>query len=300
MIDETKLNLNKIKEIKIAYLITVYHNFDHLKKLISALNDNNVYFYIHVDKKALMPINLKEFKNIQFIKSEKVWWAGWSHQQAILNLMSVAIKANYNYYALISGSDYPIKNNNFLYSLLESGGEYISIREGFPSDLKKSWVTNFYFDLFYRRKPNKPFWIKILLLLEKKISLYFPKNKFPFEKVFFGPTWWVLSHSTVVYILNFLDSNAQYQKFFKNSYCCEEILIPTIIGNSNIRNLKGNLTYVDWSEHPGPSFISDRHIEIFKSDFVKNEYGDNVAFFARKFENESVELLQFIDNHLRN
>lgn len=302
MIDktETKLDLKTINEIKVAYLITAYHNYAHLKKLIYALNDNNVFFYVHIDKNSLMPSNLKEFKNIQFVKRVKVWWAGWSHQKAIFNLMAEAIKAKYDYYALISGSDYPIKNNDFLYSLLKSGGEYISIREGFPSELKKSWVTNFYFDLFYRRNPNKAFWIKVLLRLEKKISLYFPKTKFPFEKVFFGPTWWVLSHSTVVYILDFLDSNAQYRNFFKNSYCCEEILIPTILGNSNIRNLKGNLTYVDWSQHPGPSFISDRHIEIFKSNFVRNEYGDNVAFFARKFENESAEFLQFIDNNLRN
>lgn len=282
--------------IKIAYLITAYHNFDHLKKLIEALNDSNVFFYLHIDKNSLLPTNLNEFDNVQFIKRSKVWWAGWSHQKAILNLMLEAVKANYDYYALISGSDYPIKNNDYLYSQLKQGGEFISIKEGFPSEMKKGWVTNFYFDLFYRRKPNKPIWIKVLLKLEKKISLYFPKKKFPFKKVFFGPTWWVLSHSSIVYILDFLDSNPKYEKFFKNSYCSEEILIPTIIGNSNISNLKGNLTYVDWSVHPGPAYISERHFEVFKSNYVSNEIGDNQAFFARKFKNDSPELLQQIDN----
>ncbi|RKR10942.1 core-2/I-Branching enzyme [Flavobacterium sp. 90] len=286
-------------KIKIAYLITAYHSYDHLKKLISALTDNNVFFYIHIDKNSVIPTNLDDFNNIQFIKRHKVWWAGWSHQKAILNLMAEAFKENYDYYALISGSDYPIKKNDFLYSKLNEGGEFISIKEGFPSEMKKSWVTRFYFDLFYRRKPNKPIWIKILLKIEKNISLYFPKKNFPFQKVFFGPTWWVLSHSTVGYILEFLDSHPEYERFFRNSYCSEEILIPTIIGNSDIGNLKGNLTYVDWSVDPGPAYISEKHLNIFESNFVHNEMGDNESFFARKFKNDSQELLQQIDTNLR-
>lgn len=286
-------------KIKIAYLITAYHEYDHLKRLISALQDNSVSFYIHIDKNSSMPTNLTEFENVHFIKRQKVWWGGWSHQEAILNLMSQAVKQNYDYYSLISGSDYPIKSNQYLYDILEKGGEFISIKEGFPSEMKRGWVKNFYFDLFYRRKPNKPLWKRAVLKLEKKISLHFPRENYPFEKVFFGPTWWVLSHSTIVYILDFLKSNPQYEKFFKNSFCSEEILIPTIIGNSDIRNLKGNLTYVDWSVHPGPAFISERHIGIFESEFVKNEIGDNVAFFARKFKNSDQDLLQIIDNQLR-
>lgn len=286
-------------KIKIAYLITAYHEYEHLKRLIAALNDKNVYFFIHIDKNSLMPTNLNEFENIKFIKRHKVWWGGWSHQKAILNLMTEALEGSYDYYALVSGSDYPIKNNNFLYSLLNDGGEFVSIKEGFPAEFKKGWITNFYFDLFYRRKPNKPIWIKVLLRLEKKISLYFPKKKFPFERVFFGPTWWVLTHSTVNYILDFLENNPKYERFFRNSFCSEEILIPTIIGNSGIKNLKGNLTYVDWRVAPGPAFISEEHREIFENSVVNNEYGDNCTFFARKFKNENSEILKYIDNYLR-
>lgn len=285
-------------KIKIAYLITSYGSYIHLRKLLLALNNDNVYFYIHIDKKSLMPTNLDSFTNIEFIRRHKVWWGGWSHQKAIFNLMRAGVKNNHTYFALISGSDYPIKDNNQLYAILDKGGEFISIAEGFPSAMKKKWVTNFYFDLFYRRKPNKPIWIKILLRIEKKISLYFPNNNFPFKKVFFGPTWWVLSKPTVQYVLDFLASNPQYKKFFKNSFCCEEILIPTIIGNSSIKDLKGNLTYVDWSVHPGPAFINERHIAIFDKEYVSNEMGDNEAFFARKFNDDSEDILSYIDKNL--
>lgn len=289
----------KENHIKIAYLITAYDHYNHLKRLVLALNDSNVFFYIHIDKNSSMPENLFQFKNIQFVTRHKVWWAGWSHQKVILNLMSEAVKSDYDYFALISGGDYPIKNNSYLYSILNEGGEFISIKEGFPSDMKKGWIVNFYFDLFYRRKPNKPVWIKVLLRLEKKISSFFPKRNFPFEKVFFGPTWWILSKKTVFYILDFLKSHPEYENFFKNSFCCEEILIPTIIGNSSISNLKGNLTYVDWSVNPGPAIISEKHIDVFKRDFIYNEYGDNISFFARKFNDNSTEIINKIDNILR-
>ncbi|RYJ37832.1 hypothetical protein NU08_3046 [Flavobacterium anhuiense] len=63
--------------------------------------------------------------------------------------------------------------------------------------------------------------------------------------------------------------------------------------------MKGNLTYVDWTVTPGPAFISEKHLAIFENDIVSNEYGDNCAFFARKFKNESSGILQYIDNNLR-
>lgn len=285
--------------LRIAYLITAYHNFEHLKRLLSSLNDSGVWFFIHIDKKAPFPLDFFGYPNIKLIKRYKVWWGGWSHQKVIFELMSVAVKQEFDYYALISGSDYPIRKNEHLYSILKKGGEFISIKEGFPSEMKKKWIENFYFDLFYRRKPNKPIWIKILLRIEKKISRCFPKSKYPFKKVFYGPTWWVLSHATVKYVLDFVKSNPAYIRFFKYSFCCEEILIPTIIGNSSIQNLKGNLTYVDWSVHPGPAFINENHLAKFKNIKLENEYGDNEVFFARKFSDESVDLIEYIETNIR-
>ncbi|WP_256469742.1 hypothetical protein [Flavobacterium humidisoli] len=38
--------------------------------------------------------------------------------------MIEALKGNLDYYVLISGSYYPIKKNDFLYGLLNEGGEW--------------------------------------------------------------------------------------------------------------------------------------------------------------------------------
>jgi hypothetical protein len=43
---------------------------------------------------------------------------GWSHQQAILDLISVARKDKPEYYVIMSGQDYPIRDRSDLLELL--------------------------------------------------------------------------------------------------------------------------------------------------------------------------------------
>ena len=106
--------------MKIAYLITAYANYEHLKRLVEALDDEVCpHFYIHIDLKSKLPHDLKSFKNVKFIKRHKVWWGGWSHQKAINALMRAAYASGYDHYILLSGSDYPVRPNSFLYDKLK-------------------------------------------------------------------------------------------------------------------------------------------------------------------------------------
>ena len=45
--------------MKIAYLISVYKDPPHLRRLIKRLLDNNSYFFIHVD----LNVDIKPFQN---------------------------------------------------------------------------------------------------------------------------------------------------------------------------------------------------------------------------------------------
>lgn len=136
--------------MKIAYLITAFGNYEHLNLLIKTLNDKNTMFFIHIDKKAEMPKNLHS-DNIVFIKRINVWWGGWSHLEAIINLTNEAVKYKFDYYILLSGTDYPIRPNSFLYTMLKEGGEFINIIKGFQSHKPESRIKNYYFDCFDRR-----------------------------------------------------------------------------------------------------------------------------------------------------
>jgi hypothetical protein len=287
--------------MKIAYLVTAFNNYQHLERLINALNDDTKpSFFIHIDKKSSMPKNLNNAQNMTFIKRTKVWWGGWSHLAAILSLMKKASEENFDYYILLSGTDYPIRPNSFLYNKLKDGGEYFNLLEGFQSHKPVSRIKYYYFDQFDRRNKNSSR-TKFFLFLERKLRKKFTKKKFPFLKIYHGSTWWALSHATVNYVLEFTDANPKFVKFFRTSWCPEEAYIPTLIGNSDIKNnCKTNLTYMDWSTEPAPALLSIDHIYLFrKQNEFDGVYGKYSPFFARKFRDDSHELITEIEVSLR-
>jgi hypothetical protein len=285
--------------MRIAYLITAFHQFGHLKRLIKALDEENVSFFIHIDKKAEMPKNLFA-PNITYIRRIPVWWGGWSHQEAILNLIREAINSHFDYYVLLSGTDYPIRPNSFLYSKLNDGGEYINIIKGFQSHKPESRIKYYHYDCFDRRNINS-LRTKVFTLLEKYQKKLIVKRKYPFKEIYHGSTWWALSQNCVVYILDYIKTHPEYVNFHKTGWCPEESFIPTIVGNSAyLDNCKGNLTYTDWSTNPAPAMINSSHLKEFKlRKKFESPYGIYSPFFARKFSDASKNLIEQVEKELR-
>jgi hypothetical protein len=286
--------------MKIAYLITAFNNYELLEKLIKALDDSEVGFFIHIDKKSIMPKNIWGNKKIFFVKRIKVWWGGWSHQQAIINLMNEACKNKFDYYVLCSGTDYPIRPNTFLYNKLEEGGEYINVVKGFQSHKPESRIKFYYFDCFDRRKTSSRK-TRFFLTLEKLLQKIITKHNYPFAEIFHGSTWWALSDNCVAYILTFIKNNPKYVNFYKTSWCPEESLIQTIIGNSEFSyKCRGNLTYTDWSTYPAPAMINNGHLIQFTNNLeFESSYGKYSPFFARKFSDKSLYIIDQIEKELR-
>jgi hypothetical protein len=286
--------------MKIAYLITAYNNYNHLKRLIRALNDGNGVFFIHIDKKSPLPNNLHEFDNIIFIERKNVWWGGWSHLDAILRLIRSAAGHSFDYYILLSGTDYPIRPNSFLYEKLSSGDEFISMNKGFGIPKAEDRTKYYYFDYFDRRNLRN---IKTLFffLLERTIRLFFQKRSYPFEQIYYGPTWWALSNDCIAYVLDQIEKNKEYLTFYQTSWCPEESFFQTIIGNSPFSSTcTTNLTYVDWDSEPKPGLINQNHVELFKrqTEFDSN-YGTYTPFFARKFDDSRGNIVALIEKELR-
>src|SRR5204863_7060396 len=71
-------------------------------------------------------------ENILFIEQRiPVYWAEFSGVEAILLLLRQALKApdNYDYFALLSGSEYPLKSAKYIHAFLDSnrGVEFMNI-----------------------------------------------------------------------------------------------------------------------------------------------------------------------------
>jgi hypothetical protein len=285
--------------LKIAYLISAHDNYIHLKRLINALDDEQCTFYVHIDKKSLKPIIQGE--NIIFIdKRINIHWGGFSLVRATINLLERAVRDNNDYYAFISGVDYPIQPNSYLYRKLEEGGEYIRVQKmGEDPYAPLSRYKFYYFTDHYNRRNKHSMKTKLFMAIQKKMRKLRMKKKIPFQ-LFTGSQWFVLSDQCVQYILSEIKSNRQYVRFFNSGFCSDESFFQTIIGNSPFRDtVKGNLTYTDWSVDPGPALITIDHIPVLKN-LIENADKENPApFFARKFCDNSADTISFLEKELR-
>jgi len=277
--------------LKIAYLIVAHNNYEHLKRLITALDEHACRFYIHIDKKSPLP-HLKA-DNIIFLQDRvNVHWSGFSMVRVTLNLLHRAIADENDYFVLISGADYPIQPNSYLYEKLKEGGEYITIKKGCDEYNPLSRYKYYYFTDHYNRRNKSKLTTRFFLWFQKMLRKLQIKKKIPFQ-LYTGTQWFILSQACVKYILEEAEGNKNYVRFFKTAFCSDEGFFQTIIGNSEFyHQTKDNLTYADWSVDPGPAIITEQHIDILKN--VKEK------FFARKFNDDSFTIIERIEKELRN
>jgi len=308
---------------------------EHLQRMVNALDCEGAAFYIHIDKKSdAAPFHalLGDKENVRFLRDRvRANWMGFSLVEGSLRLLGEAVRRGFDYCLLLSGSDYPIKSNDYLFSFFEKADqEFITFwrLEDRPSWVHKvqyfypidaipirAWSTNCE-TVYWRRF----FWGRFF-----KYQAYMPKREFPHNMVpYGGPDWWSLSYECVDYILNFVEENPDYKKFFTYTQSPGELFFQTIILNShlatrvkNFRNYQEwsaarsvgaslsesdmlpedafNYRYIDWSgEKTGareaPAVLNERDYE-----HIKNSH----CHFARKFDPiRSAKLLDLIDQEI--
>src|SRR5262245_33885301 len=116
---------------RLAYLITVHNEPEHLLRMVNALDCPGSVFYIHVDKKSdtspFLTV-LGRRNNVHFITNRvNVNWMGFSLVEVSLRLLGLAVQEGFDYCLLLSGADYPIKSNEALFSFFDdTDKEYVT------------------------------------------------------------------------------------------------------------------------------------------------------------------------------
>ena len=163
---------------KIALLFLVHKNPEQLSRLLCRLDDERFDFYIHVDSKT----NINDFLYItDSVKKSKIVWVekrtktflyDFSLIKASVDTLIEAYKANqYLYYVLLTGQDYPIKSNDYVYNKLCSSYpmtfiDMYGVEEAYKNGIK--WVENIGHFYFSQR-------IRNILLRAVGAKLYFGK-----------------------------------------------------------------------------------------------------------------------------
>lgn len=298
--------------MKIAYLIIAHDQPLHFHRLVKALDSKSAHFFIHIDLKAdISQFDCLEGKtNIAFLENRvSVNHGGFSLTQAMINLiMKASALQAFDYFVLLSGRDYPIKDNNHIIGFLEQNS-HMNFINFYPLIENAKFVENIkryhFVDLKNTYKLLKPF----LYLLNK----FLPERNFidgmtPYR----GSQWFCLNKQTANFIVQFLNSeeSKRFIDFFKYVWGSDEIFFQTLVLNSpyaiqcryyerDIKNSdifmedenKAYLHYIDWNpEREDPAILDE-------SDFQRLK--EIEALFARKFdETKSEKLLDDIDRFL--
>jgi hypothetical protein len=318
--------VTKIINIRLAVLLLVHKNANQVIRLIKALDNEMIDVFIHIDSKWDISSDeyekLKNFENV-YVMNKRISTEldTYSLVEATICLMDLCKNTekengiHYGYFALMSGQDYPIKNNNFILSFLASSYPKPLI-DCTPYDIN-NWVYHKFSNLPSKIKCNN--YINKHLnrgLLRKAIKLpifvYYaiiqlfitPHAELKRTNVIYGGSaWWILPDLVVDYILNRVsDEEDELINLLKTTHTPEETffqimtmqspLAPMVEVNQKDMVAQNCMTYAYFSDIDKPS---QGHPYIFTS----NEFEKILNLphlFARKFD-ETVDdkILEMID-----
>ncbi|MFM5314184.1 beta-1,6-N-acetylglucosaminyltransferase [Aeromonas veronii] len=307
-------------------MILAHNNPRHLERLVDKLRHSNCQIFIHIDKAS----DIEQFKritysNVEFVKNRvSVYWGGFSLTQATLNLLEYAInKTDCHRFQLLSGVDYPIKPISKLESFLSNNDkmEFITLNSIIDEQsalffrisrphLIDSKVTNpkTRGDYIYIKSEVDELVNSVLESTIKKLHLERIDNLTRKFRIYKGSNWFNLSREAAQYCIDFIKYNNDFLDAFRFTECSDEMFFHTIIGNSrfcervckNFEHKKANaehklfsgLHYVNWNSRPAPKTFT----EIEELD----ELVSSQAFFARKFNEQSLDVLDAIDLKILN
>ncbi|MCU1308149.1 MAG: hypothetical protein JWN45_2844 [Acidobacteriaceae bacterium] len=291
--------------MKIAYLVFAYKNPQLLERVIGKLSNQDCAFFIHIDQKSSM----KEFSRIRgenvFFTEQRipVYWAEFTGIKAILLLIRQALASaqDYEYFVLLSGSDYPLRSAKYIHAFLDNnrGAEFMNIVKVPAPGKPLSRINTLRLP---SSKPVRRFVVRVLAKLGFAQRDY--RKYIGNLEAYAGNTWWVLTRDACQYISEFVVCNQYVGAYFQNTFAPEEAFFHTILGNSTFRSrMRRTLFYEDWSAQGAhPAMINGQHIASFEAHekiSIHDVFGEAEFLFARKFSDDSLELLDRIDDMIR-
>lgn len=309
---------------KIALLCLVHKSPEQLLRLLKRMDEDRFDFFIHVDAKSDIEPFLSierqiKVSNIHWIKNRvKTYFNDFSLVTATYNAMKEANSEDYLYYVLLTGQDYPIKDNNYIYNQLSISYptafiDMYGVEDALSAGIK--WVDNIgisYFSQNLRRcllhllgsKRYYSFWgkpIKIIPRIYDKVMTwinYSPKKRIKQTEYTYsaGSHFWMLPDTAIRHIINVYEHDNVLNDIFQHIAAPEESYFQTVLSslpelklpenileqfeNTNSEMDNPSLRLIKWYED---GKHTDGHPAIWKMGDIA--VIDNAkALFARKFD----------------
>jgi len=289
-----------------AFILQIHKNPEQVNKFISQLIvHDKADVYVHIDQKSAAALKGKIVTgpNVTILdKSVDCVWGDISQVDTTLLLMKavLASKKQYDFICLRSGQDLLVKEG--LEDFLQENKEkaFLTIRKmdrselglmriNWPKVMRKRYTTAHPIRI-YRRL--------LLSLYRRGINLFPNLRKWPKEYSFYkGSQWFTIPLDVAKYMMEFLNDNKWYYRYFNNTLVPDESFFHTLIMNSPYRAnvINNNLFLLKWGET-----LSDRNSpqDLTMEDLPLIENSDQ--FFARKFD-ETIDgsIVQYFSQKVR-
>lgn len=219
---------------------------------------------------------------------------GYSQIRAELRLLKTATETYHNYYHLLSGMDYPLKSQDYIYGFFQQnqGKEFIGFDSNKTVDYKERVRYYYFFQDRIGRNAGKIvalYYIfqQKLLFLQKKLHVD-RTRKCPF-KIYKGTNWFSITHDLATYLLQ---RTELIEKYFSHGLCTDEVFLQTIAMSSPYKEniVDNSLRYIDWERGNPYVFTNEDYEELITSD----------KLFARKFDEDiDSDIVNKVSEYLR-
>ncbi len=285
-------------KIKIAYLLLAHKEVEQINLLVNQLNSyGDCDIFIHVDKKSEKMIDkIIPRNNLTVLCVKDVRWGSFEIVDAAIILMKKMLESKNEYSHVYFGSCQDMLVKKGLYEYLSDNPNKVFLKivkkitnkDRESARYKVKWPKKYLIrnDLHIYR------FVRIFIQYLCKFGIVFRKNRNVLNtKMDFyeGHTWFLCPHEVISYIINFINDNMDYYKFWENSLASDLMFFQTIIMNSPYKNnIEDELMYVRF----GNSFRTMNHPLTINKDFIK-EIDSGLYFYARKFEFSDQEIVKY-------
>ena len=215
--------------VKHAFLIIAHNEFGILQRLLDALDDERIDFYVHIDKKVKeLPVLHTEKSGLFMVKNRiDTRWGDVSQIKTELSLFKEAYHpGEYCFYHLISGVHYPLKPVDEILAFYESHiGKAILDRFGKDAPNQEEIKIHRY-NFFTRgyayghcKKLSQKLW-RLTNELQGKLKIRRHKSMDSYK----ASNWLSLPEDILKFIIDYEDKIISDYRF---TFCGDEHFIPT-------------------------------------------------------------------------
>lgn len=269
--------------MKIAIAMLCHKNVEQIDSLIHALENDDISFFIHVDKKSNVERDKIIGKNVHVLLKDEsidIQWGGFGMIEATLRLIEEIRKneKEFDYVWLMSGQDYPLRSVEEIIEYFKQfkDADFLEILPNEEAFGRGYFKRN---ELYYPKwMVSNKIYIKIIKHLlwavtggRQSTNLF--KRKTRIEQFYYGSQWWVMSRKSIELIMNYLQDNPWYAKYFKNSLVPDESFFQTLYGMLiGVERARPSICYVNWGKNcNSPEILTYGDIDsmrVIKKDYL--------------------------------